>query len=79
MFSLFDLQIEWIKTYDSIRASCDPDGTEFAAPFLSTPDPNPLECSRRPIMLVGQATKGNWFLPEFDKCRELPLQERVKE
>jgi hypothetical protein len=79
MIPLFDLQIEWIKMYDSLRASCDPDGTKFAAPFLSTPDPDALVCSRRPIMLVGQATKGDWFLREFDKYRDLPIHELAEE
>ena len=65
--------------YDSLRASSDPDGTIFATPFLSTTDPNLPVYSRRPIMLVGQATKGDWFLREFDKCRDLPIKERAEE
>jgi hypothetical protein len=54
---------------------------KFAAPFLSTSDPNFVGNRRSPILLVGQATKGNWFLPEFEKCRDrgAPIHERAED
>ena len=65
--------------HDELCASYDPEGRYLAGPFLSTPDPDQVEDTHFSIMLVGQATKGNWFLPQFEECRErkLSIEDRV--
>ena len=51
----------------------------IAAPFLSVSDPETLGGFRRPILLVGQATRGCWFLQNFDTENTSSISEQIEE
>jgi hypothetical protein len=77
--ALFQIQCQWILKHDAMRGRFDPDGSVLAGPFLSVPDPAATTCRQSPILLVGQATRGDWWLKEFDAAKGLSLKERVEE
>ena len=76
--TLDEAQTAWIELHDRLRDLPKNQG-RLAAPFVSTPDPTPYDHSRPAVMLVGQATRGEWFAPNYERVRSRPLPERLRE
>jgi len=77
--SLFEIQSQWITKYDEMRVAHGLDGQLLAGPFLSVPDPFEQTSKLQPILLVGQATREDWFLSRFKTNRGKPIHKRVEE
>lgn len=72
---LSELYQKWIKLHDDLRKK----HFNLAAPFFSVPHPMESTTPIRPVLLVGKATDGCWYLEEYDKKHNLPVEERVTE
>ncbi len=77
MASLFELQTKWIQLHDKLGESFE--GQLLAAPFFSIPGDEGVEDQKRPILLVGKATAGDWGKNEYAKARERSIRKCVAE
>jgi hypothetical protein len=76
--SLADLQIEWLRLHSRLGECVQ--GQLLAAPFLSFhQDIGTNGQASKPILLVGQATAGNWWLEDFVKARKRSFSQGVAE
>lgn len=77
--TLYEIHRRWIEKHDAMRRQLDPENRLLAAPFLSVPDPTVRASRLPPIMVVGQATRGDWRLDDFKQALNLPIRQRVRE
>jgi hypothetical protein len=69
------MQAKWLKLFEELYASPRLRG-RLAAPFLSAPPVGYDPSAGRSVLLVGQATKGNWYKPEYLKQRSATERRR---
>jgi hypothetical protein len=77
--TLNQMQKKWITFHDELCKGFAQNRCKLAAPFLSVADPTPCANSTPAIMLVGQATRGDWFYPKYEPKLLLPISERLLE
>jgi hypothetical protein len=74
---LSELQTKWILLHDELGESF---GDQIlAAPFFTVAEGASAGAQKRPILMVGKATDGDWGGNDFARARAKPISERLVE